>query len=387
MNPAGAVPDELDAVVVGAGFSGLYLLHRLRQSGFEVLVLDSADDVGGTWYWNRYPGARCDIPTTDYTYSFDPDLELQWSWSEKYATQPEILDYLRFVADRYESALRHRVLHQRQLGALGRRGQAVAPDDRPRPAAALPVLHHGQRLPLDAQVARHPGRRPVRRRGLLHQPMAARGGRLHRQAGRGHRHRIVGHPVHPAHRRAGPGAHRVPAHGQLLHPGVQRSRPGRPAATAARGPPRVPPGGQVIAGRDTERADRHPRHHRQRGGPPAALRGGLGPGRAVRHPRRLRRPGAEPGLERDRGRDDPREDPLGRQRSGDRRGALPEGPLLRHQAALPRHRLLRRPSTFRMYAWSTCASSRSPGSPTAASTPATSRISSTPSCTPPASTR
>ncbi|HMC69762.1 MAG TPA: NAD(P)/FAD-dependent oxidoreductase, partial [Mycobacteriales bacterium] len=94
--------EEYDVVVVGAGFSGLYLLKRLRDQGFTVKVFDTAADVGGTWYWNRYPGARCDIPTTDYTYSFDPELEQAWTWSEKYATQPEILAYLRFVADRYD---------------------------------------------------------------------------------------------------------------------------------------------------------------------------------------------------------------------------------------------------------------------------------------------
>ena len=66
---------ELDVVVVGAGFAGMYLLHRLRGAGFSTVVLEAADDVGGTWYWNRYPGARCDIPTVDYTYSFDPELE------------------------------------------------------------------------------------------------------------------------------------------------------------------------------------------------------------------------------------------------------------------------------------------------------------------------
>ena len=95
-------PAEVDVVVVGAGFAGLYMLHRLRQLGFSTRVLEAADDVGGTWYWNRYPGARCDIPTTDYTYSFDPELESAWTWSEKYATQPEILRYLRFVAERYD---------------------------------------------------------------------------------------------------------------------------------------------------------------------------------------------------------------------------------------------------------------------------------------------
>jgi cation diffusion facilitator CzcD-associated flavoprotein CzcO/acetyl esterase/lipase len=93
---------DVDVVVVGAGFSGLYLIHRLRQLGLSMRVLESADDVGGTWYWNRYPGARCDIPTTDYTYSFDPELEHAWTWSEKYATQPEILRYAQFITERYD---------------------------------------------------------------------------------------------------------------------------------------------------------------------------------------------------------------------------------------------------------------------------------------------
>jgi cation diffusion facilitator CzcD-associated flavoprotein CzcO/acetyl esterase/lipase len=93
---------EVDVVVVGAGMAGLYMLHRLRQLGLSTVVLESADDVGGTWYWNRYPGARCDIATVDYTYSFDPELEDEWTWSEKYATQPEILRYFQFVADRYD---------------------------------------------------------------------------------------------------------------------------------------------------------------------------------------------------------------------------------------------------------------------------------------------
>ena len=95
-------PRDVEVVVVGAGFAGLYMLHRLRQLGFSTRVLEAADDVGGTWYWNRYPGARCDIVTTDYTYSFDPELEKAWTWSEKYATQPEILRYARFVAERYD---------------------------------------------------------------------------------------------------------------------------------------------------------------------------------------------------------------------------------------------------------------------------------------------
>ena len=101
MNQSANASRQFDAVVVGAGFSGLYMLYRLRELGMSVKAFESAGDVGGTWYWNRYPGARCDIPTTDYAYSFDPELEKGWTWSEKYATQPEILDYLRYVADRH----------------------------------------------------------------------------------------------------------------------------------------------------------------------------------------------------------------------------------------------------------------------------------------------
>jgi cation diffusion facilitator CzcD-associated flavoprotein CzcO/acetyl esterase/lipase len=99
---SGGTVQQADVAVVGAGFAGLYLLHRLRKAGLTAVALDAAGDVGGTWYWNRYPGARCDIQTIDYGYSFDPELERAWTWSEKYATQPEILRYLGFVADRYD---------------------------------------------------------------------------------------------------------------------------------------------------------------------------------------------------------------------------------------------------------------------------------------------
>src|SRR6202165_738968 len=98
----GGTTQQFDVAVVGAGFAGLYLLHRLRKAGFTTVVLDEADDVGGTWYWNRYSGARCDIQTIDYSYTFDPELESVWKWTEKYATQPEILRYLGFVTDRYD---------------------------------------------------------------------------------------------------------------------------------------------------------------------------------------------------------------------------------------------------------------------------------------------
>ncbi|MGB3442460.1 MAG: NAD(P)/FAD-dependent oxidoreductase [Actinophytocola sp.] len=94
--------EELDAVVVGAGFAGLYMLHRLREKGLSVKVFEAGADIGGTWYWNRYPGARCDVESMDYSYSFDPELEQEWEWTEKYAGQPEILAYIRHVADRHD---------------------------------------------------------------------------------------------------------------------------------------------------------------------------------------------------------------------------------------------------------------------------------------------
>ncbi len=93
---------ELDALVVGAGFSGLYALHRLRELGFAVRAVEKAGGVGGTWYWNRYPGARCDIDAVDYQFAFSPELLEAWEWSERYAAQPEILRYLEFVADRLD---------------------------------------------------------------------------------------------------------------------------------------------------------------------------------------------------------------------------------------------------------------------------------------------
>ncbi|MBF6089943.1 NAD(P)/FAD-dependent oxidoreductase [Nocardia cyriacigeorgica] len=96
------VPSSVDVVVVGAGIAGLYALHKFRSQGLTVQVFEAADGVGGVWYWNRYPGARCDVESVDYSYSFDEALQQEWNWSEKYATQPEILAYLNHVADRFD---------------------------------------------------------------------------------------------------------------------------------------------------------------------------------------------------------------------------------------------------------------------------------------------
>ncbi|MFU8814950.1 MAG: flavin-containing monooxygenase [Pseudomonadales bacterium] len=104
---------RFDAIVVGAGFAGLYMLHRLRESGYSVRVYEAGDNVGGTWYWNRYPGARCDAESLAYSYSFSPELDQQWQWTERYATQPEILRYIEHVAERFD--LRRDIRFERRV--------------------------------------------------------------------------------------------------------------------------------------------------------------------------------------------------------------------------------------------------------------------------------
>ncbi|MFT4116286.1 flavin-containing monooxygenase [Bradyrhizobium sp.] len=106
MSPAESSPaqatDGYDVVVVGAGFAGMYMLHRLRGLGFSARVYEQGGGVGGTWYWNRYPGARCDVESMQYSYSFSEELQQEWDWSEHYAPQPEILKYANHVADRFD---------------------------------------------------------------------------------------------------------------------------------------------------------------------------------------------------------------------------------------------------------------------------------------------
>jgi cation diffusion facilitator CzcD-associated flavoprotein CzcO len=91
-----------DVVIVGAGFAGMYMLHRLRGLGFSARVFEAGSGVGGTWFWNRYPGARCDVESMQYSYSFSPELQQEWHWSELFASQPEILRYANHVADRFD---------------------------------------------------------------------------------------------------------------------------------------------------------------------------------------------------------------------------------------------------------------------------------------------
>src|SRR5882757_9320945 len=110
-----ATDTVFDAIVVGAGFAGMYMLHRLRGLGFSARVYEAGGGVGGTWYWNRYPGARCDVESLQYSFSFSEQLDQEWNWSEKYSPQPEILSYANHVADRFD--LRRQIVFDTRVTA------------------------------------------------------------------------------------------------------------------------------------------------------------------------------------------------------------------------------------------------------------------------------
>ena len=93
---------KYDIAIVGAGFAGLYMLYKFRDSGMSIRVFESASDIGGTWYWNRYPGARCDVESMQYSFQFSQELQQEWNWTEQYATQPEILKYINHIANKYD---------------------------------------------------------------------------------------------------------------------------------------------------------------------------------------------------------------------------------------------------------------------------------------------
>ncbi len=203
---------KTDVVIAGAGFAGMYMLHRLRGLGLSARVLEAGGGVGGTWYWNRYPGARCDVQSMDYSFSFTPELEAEWDWSEKYATQPEILRYANHVADRFDLRrdiqFETRVASARYDEASGR--WRIETTQGERFEAQYYVIATGcLSVPKEIDI---PGCDRFAGRVLSHRRLAARRGRLQRAESRCDRHRFVRDPVDPDHRRAGRRADRVPAH-------------------------------------------------------------------------------------------------------------------------------------------------------------------------------
>jgi cyclohexanone monooxygenase len=144
--PARAVlREDVDVVIVGAGFAGLYMLHKAREAGLTARVFEAGGGIGGTWYFNRYPGARCDVESMEYSYSFDPALEQEWQWTERYATQSEILKYINHVADRYD--LRRDVVLETRVSAAvfdeGRSRWTVETDKGDRVSARYCVMATG----------------------------------------------------------------------------------------------------------------------------------------------------------------------------------------------------------------------------------------------------
>ena len=214
---------EVDVLVVGAGITGIYQLHRAREAGFTVQLVEAGDGVGGTWYWNRYPGARFD--SESYTLRL-PVLEgalrrvgvagaLRGAAGDRALPQPRG----RPVRPPAPHAIRRR-------GDLGRVRRAVRNVDRDRPATAPSSgrgSRRGDRRPVGAVLPRRAGTRGLPGRAAPHGPVAGDAGRLRRQARRGDRNRVERRAADPGHRRRGRIADRVPADGELVHPAQQRT--------------------------------------------------------------------------------------------------------------------------------------------------------------------
>ncbi len=165
--------EAYDVVVVGAGFAGLYMLHRLRGQGFSVRVYEQGGDVGGTWYWNRYPGARCDVESMQYSYSFSEELQQEWNWSERYAPQPEILKYANHVADRF--ALRSDIQLNTRVdrAAFDEEAGPLVGDHIRRQDGGRTIRRARHRVPVECADARHQGTERVQGQGLSHRALAA----------------------------------------------------------------------------------------------------------------------------------------------------------------------------------------------------------------------
>ncbi len=200
--PLDAPRAQLDVAIVGGG-PGRPLCHPspARASGLKVRAYEAGSGVGGTWFWNRYPGARCDVESLEYSYSFSNELQQEWKWPERYGTQPEILKYINHVADRFD--LRRDVqLNTRIVSAPfdGKAGEWTLKTDGGEEIRAL--LRHGRGQPLDAARARLQG--PAELQGQV-VPLGLwphEGCRLQRPARRRDRHGLVGRADDPDHRPA-----------------------------------------------------------------------------------------------------------------------------------------------------------------------------------------
>jgi len=214
--------ETYDVVVVGAGFAGMYMLHRLRGLGLTVRVYEQGGDVGGTWYWNRYPGARCDVESMQYSYSFSDELQQEWDWSERYAPQPEILKYANHVADRFklqpDIALNTRV--DRASFDESANSWQVTTSDGNTVTAKYVVLATG--CLSNARMPDIKGLADFKGKVYHNRPLAARAGRFHWPSRCRDRHRLIRNPVGACYRRTGQPSHGVSAHPEFFHTRPQR---------------------------------------------------------------------------------------------------------------------------------------------------------------------
>ena len=204
-----------DAIVIGAGISGMYMLYRLRELGMTARVFEAGTNVGGTWYWNRYPGARFDSESWTYGYSFSKELMREWDWKEHFSPQPDTLEYLNYVADKFDL---RRDIQFRSTVAAAHWDEAANQWN--------VTLESGQQATsrflftaigiLSAYtLPAIPGRDSFQGPCLSPRAVAAHAGGLHRQARRHHRHRCDRHPGDPGDRQTGEAPHRFPTPPQL----------------------------------------------------------------------------------------------------------------------------------------------------------------------------
>ena len=344
----GGSEHRYDAVVVGAGFAGMYMLHRLRGLGLTGPASSRpADGVGGTWYWNRYPGARCDVESMDYSYSFSEELQQEWEWTERYATQPEILRYLEPRRRPLRPAPRHPASTPGSTAAAFDEASAAAGRSRPTPATPCRrrYLLMADRLPVDAAAARHPRPRRLRRRAGT-TPAAGRTRASTSPASASASSAPAPRASRPSrHRRAGRAPHRLPAHRRTSavparnRPLDAASRPSsRPTTPSFRRQARASRASACPARIDARALGARGRRGRARR---RVYEAALGDGgfAASWAPSTTSSPNAEAN-------DTAAEFVRGKireivQRPGGRRAAVPDGPPDRHQAHLRRHRLLR----------------------------------------------
>ena len=146
------VKPHYEVIVVGAGVAGIYQIKRLADLGVDALVLEAAPDLGGTWYWNRYPGARFDSESYTYGYSFSKELLNEWHWKERFSAQPENLRYLNYVADKFDLR-KYMQFNSRSSRPLRRGERSVAAEARRRPRADLPLRGPCDRPAVGADAA------------------------------------------------------------------------------------------------------------------------------------------------------------------------------------------------------------------------------------------